>query len=60
MSVWVELARSIRKVMAMQDELDRLSAQTREIAEKLEDYGYRLVRVETIIDLAGRRQLSRD
>lgn len=57
MSVWVDLARSIRKLMVMQDQLDRLNAQTREIAAKLEDHSYRLIRVETIIDLARKRQL---
>lgn len=60
MSVWSELANSIRKLMAMQDQLDLLNVRVRDIAEKLEDHQYRLIRVETIIDLARSRQLRRD
>lgn len=59
MSVWAELTDSIRKVLLMQHQLDRLNAQAREMARKI-DHDGRLIRVETIIDLARNGQLPRD
>lgn len=60
MSVWAELTDSVRKLLLMQHQLDRLNAEVAAMDRKVEDHDGRLVRVETIIELARSRQISRD
>jgi ppGpp synthetase/RelA/SpoT-type nucleotidyltranferase len=60
MSAWAELREGIRKVILMQDRLERLSAGTEKMAGQLADHDRRLVRIETMIELAQRRQLPGD
>jgi hypothetical protein len=44
----------------MQHQLDHLNAEVAEMDRKVEDHDGRLIRVETIIELARSRQISRD
>jgi hypothetical protein len=60
MSVWAELTESVRKLLLMQHELDQLKDWVIDMARKIEDHNGRLIRVETIIDLARSRQITRD
>lgn len=60
MSTWSDLASSVRKLLVMQDQMDRLSADAMDMAHKLEEHHSRLIRIETIIDLARNQQVSRD
>jgi len=52
MGLWTDVLGSFRKLLLMQDQLNRLNSRTKAIAEKLDDHTYRLVRLETIIELA--------
>lgn len=60
MSVWAELTDSVRKLLLMQHQLDRLNADAADMDRRIEDHEGRLIRLETIIDLARNRQIPRD
>ena len=57
MGAWAELRDAVRNVILMQDQLERLSAESEEVSGKLADHERRLIRIETMIELAQRRQL---
>ena len=52
MGFWSQAVANVRKLLLLQDQLDRLSSHTKELAERVDDHTYRLVRIETIIELA--------
>jgi hypothetical protein len=60
MSVWDEIRDGVRSVVLMQDRIERLSARTEKAAEQLADHDRRLVRIETLIELAQRQRLADD
>jgi hypothetical protein len=60
MGAWAELREGIRKVILMQDRLERLSAGAEKLADQVADHDRRLVRIETMIELAERRRLPDD
>jgi hypothetical protein len=60
MSAWTDLRDGILDVIRMQERVERLSAQSDRIAGQLSDHDRRLVRIETLIELAGRGRLRRD
>lgn len=45
----------IKKIMLVSEELTRQNADLERLASKVEDHGERLVRVETILALAGKQ-----
>ena len=57
MSAWTELRDGVRKVILMQDQLERLSAQSEKVAGQLANHERRLVRIETLIEIAQSRRL---
>ena len=60
MSAWTELRGGIRKVILMQDRIERLSAVAEKLAGQLSDHDRRLVRIETMIELAQTKRLRND
>lgn len=60
MSAWTDLRDGILDVIRMQERVERLSAQSDRMASQLSDHDRRLVRIETLIELAGRSRLRRD
>jgi hypothetical protein len=55
MGAWAELREGVRKVILMQDRLERLSAGAEKLAEQVANHDRRLVRIEMMIELAQRR-----
>jgi hypothetical protein len=60
MSAWTDLRDGILDVIRMQERVERLSALSDRMAGQLSDHDRRLVRIETLIELAGRSRLRRD
>jgi ppGpp synthetase/RelA/SpoT-type nucleotidyltranferase len=60
MSAWAELRDGIRYVIPMQDRVERLSAGAERMAGQLVDHDRRLVRIETMIELAQNKRLPDD
>ena len=58
MSAWSEIRDGIRKVILMQDQLERLGLDATKLSGQLADHERRLVRIETMIEIAQRRRLS--
>lgn len=52
MSAWSELRDSIRKIILMQDKLDRLATGLSSVGEQVMDHEKRLIRIETMIEMA--------
>lgn len=57
MSAWTELRDGVRRVILMQDHLERLSAEFEKVANQLANHERRLVRIETMIEIAQRTRL---
>jgi hypothetical protein len=60
MSAWTEIRDGIRKVILMQDHLERLSGDAAKLSAQLADHERRLVRIETMIEIAQRRRVSQN
>ncbi|HEY5569576.1 MAG TPA: hypothetical protein VIM81_20305 [Gammaproteobacteria bacterium] len=60
MSAWSELRDGIRSVILMQDRIERLSGGVEKMAGQLADHDRRLVRIETMIELAQGNRLPSD
>lgn len=60
MSAWDDLRDGIRNVVLMQDRVERLSARAEKAAEQLADHDRRLVRIETLIEVAQNKRLAGD
>ncbi|MGF1475720.1 MAG: hypothetical protein ACFB6S_09170 [Geminicoccaceae bacterium] len=52
MSVWDDLKGSIRKIILMENRIDRLSEAVNRMADQNLDHEKRLVRIETMIEMA--------
>ena len=52
MSAWGDLKDSIRKIILMEDKLDRLSEGLSNVSEQVMDHEKRLIRIETMIEIA--------
>lgn len=58
MSAWGELKDSIRKIILMEDKIDRLANGLTTIGDRVMDHEKRLIRIETMIEMAqGPRRL---
>lgn len=58
MSAWGELKDSIRKIILMEDKIDRLASGLTTIGDRVMDHEKRLIRIETMIEMAqGPRRL---
>jgi hypothetical protein len=60
MSAWSEIRDGIRKLILMQDHLERLSVDSAKLLGQLADHERRQVRIETMIEVAQRHRLSGD
>lgn len=47
-----ELGGNLRKIILMQDKIDRLGDEVKSLRTDVRDHGYRLVRIETMIEMA--------
>jgi hypothetical protein len=57
MSAWVDLREGIRRAILMQERIERLSAGLEKMEERLLDHDRRLVRIETMIEIAQQSRL---
>ena len=56
MSAWSDIKGSIRKIILMQDKIDRLAKGVSDLSANVMDHEKRLIRIETMIEMAqGRR-----
>lgn len=55
MSAWDELKNSIRKIVLMEEKLNQLSSGLSSMSERMMDHEKRLIRIETMIELAQAR-----
>ena len=55
MTAWSDLSDSIRKIILMQDKLDRLAGGIAGVADQVVDHERRLIRIETMIEMAQGR-----
>lgn len=55
MSAWSDLRDSIRKIILMQDKIDRLAQGVDRVASEVMDHEKRLIRIETLIEVAQNR-----
>jgi hypothetical protein len=55
MSAWSELRNSIRKIILMEDKIDRLAQGVDRVASEVMDHEKRLIRIETLIEVAQNR-----
>lgn len=55
MSAWSDLRDSIRKIILMQDKLDRLAGGVAGVTDQVIDHERRLIRIETMIEMAQGR-----
>ena len=59
MSVWSDLRSTLRSIIVMEEKIDRLAAAVEKMAGHIEDHEKRLIRIETLIELARERRLPR-
>ena len=59
MSLWRDRRSTLRSIMVMEEKIDRLGAALEKIAGHVEDHEKRLIRIETLIELARERRLPR-
>jgi hypothetical protein len=52
MSAWDDLKKSIRKIVLMEEKLNQLSSGLAAMSEQVMDHEKRLIRIETMIELA--------
>lgn len=55
MSWLTDLSGNLKKIILMQDKVDRLGTEVRELRADVVDHGNRLIRIETMIELAQGR-----
>ncbi len=59
MSAWRDIRDSVRKIILMQDKIDRLASGLSRLSADVMDHEKRLIRIETMIEMAqGRRRDS--
>jgi len=59
MSLWSDLRSTLRSILVIEEKIDRLSAVVEKMAGHVEDHEKRLIRIETLIELARERRLPR-
>ena len=52
MSFWSEIAAGVRKIVLMESRIDQLTADVERISDHSADHEKRLVRIETLIEIA--------
>jgi hypothetical protein len=57
LSAWSELRDALRKLILMQERVERLAGSADRMTSQLLDHDRRLVRIETMIELAQRNSL---
>jgi hypothetical protein len=57
LSAWTDLRDALRQAILMQERVERLTAGVDKMADRLLDHDRRLMRIETMIELAQRNQL---
>lgn len=58
MSAWDDLKKSIRKIVLMEEKLNQLSDGLSSMSQQMMDHEKRLIRIETMIELAQPRGRS--
>lgn len=58
MSVWSELRAAVQQAILVQERVERLIADVEKVGDRLVDHDRRITRIETLIAVARRRQLS--
>ena len=56
MSAWGDIKDSVRKVILMQDKIDRLAGGLAKLSVDFLDHEKRLIRIETMIEMAQARR----
>ena len=56
MSAWSDIRDSIRKIILMQDKTDRLASGLSRLSSDVIDHEKRLIRIETMIEMAQARR----
>ena len=56
MSAWSEVRDSVRKIILMQDKIDRLASGLSRLSTDVMDHEKRLIRIETMIEMAQARR----
>ena len=57
LSVWTDFGDALRKAILMQERVDQLAVAVDRMTDRLQDHDRRLVRIETMIELAQRKPL---
>jgi hypothetical protein len=52
MSAWADIRDSVRKIILMQDKIDRLASGLSRLSADVMDHEKRLIRIETMIEMA--------
>jgi hypothetical protein len=60
MSLWSDLRSAIRQATRVQQRVERLVVEVEKVGDRLLDHDRRITRIETLIAVARRRQLSSD
>ena len=56
MSAWSDIRDSVRKIILMQDKIDRLASGLSRLSTDVMDHEKRLIRIETMIEMAQVRR----
>ena len=56
MSAWSDIRDSVRKIILMQDKIDRLASGLSRLSADVMDHEKRLIRIETMIEMAQARR----
>ena len=56
MSAWGDIRDSVRKIILMQDKIDRLANGLSRLSADMMDHEKRLIRIETMIEMAQTRR----
>jgi hypothetical protein len=55
-SAWTDIRDSVRKIILMQDKIDRLATGLSRLSAEVMDHEKRLIRIETMIQMAQTRR----
>ncbi len=58
MSTWADLREGIRRAILMQERVERLTAGIEKMEERVLDHDRRLVRIETMIEIAKQNRIA--
>lgn len=58
MSTWTDLREGIRRAILMQERVERLGAGIEKMEERVLDHDRRLVRIETMIEIAQQNRIG--